>query len=460
MRTSLLLWVCQLLSAHSPVHGIGHLRRNASSEGAPVSWQDPDIVLEGGRWRRIPAPFAEAGGPRPFPPVQNLTDPAVRDGATVMVLIAALRESRLLATLESAFSRAASPSRVRVGVVQQSAAGEGDVLVKFCARRGTPLQLRDTYAHRRDLHRRQDDEDDWGQARFTPESLAACEPARRVRVFRMDASEAAGPVFARAQQRRLLGAGAELEDFCLQIDAHSVFVRSWDTDMLEQFALTGNEYAVLSTYPTNADSFAAGGAIPNINGHWEVPHICTAHLLQRGVVRNDRAASVANLRRPVLGKLWGAGLSFSRCHAERDVPADPQLRQVFDGEEFSRGARLWTSGYDFYTPMRPALGTYYADERGGQGGWLPKTVELRASAERLQQLLCHSPSSQAARLDGYGLGNRRLLEDYLALTGMDTINNKAANTPCLARRWTPWRPGADAPYQPARVRPPPLAKDL
>lgn len=37
----------------------------------------------------------------------------------------------------------------------------------------------------------------------------------------MDASEAAGPIFARAQQRRLI----DDEDFVMQIDAHSVFMK-------------------------------------------------------------------------------------------------------------------------------------------------------------------------------------------------------------------------------------------
>ena len=57
-----------------------------------------------------------------------------------------------------------------------------------------------------------------------------------------------------------------------------------------------------------------------------------------------------NLARPKLSTLWAAGVAFSKCHAEREVPYDPYTPHVFDGEEFSRGARLWTAGYDFYTP--------------------------------------------------------------------------------------------------------------
>lgn len=50
--------------------------------------------------------------------------------------------------------------------------------------------------------------------------------------------------------------------------------------------------------------------------------------------------------------MWGAGLSFHRCHAEINVPVDPYLDGVFDGEEGSRGIRFFTHGYDVYSPHR------------------------------------------------------------------------------------------------------------
>lgn len=43
-------------------------------------------------------------------------------------------------------------------------------------------------------------------------------------------------------------------------------------------------------------------------------------------------------------------MSFHKCHAELNVPYDPYLDNVFDGEETSRGIRFFTHGYDVYTP--------------------------------------------------------------------------------------------------------------
>lgn len=42
--------------------------------------------------------------------------------------------------------------------------------------------------------------------------------------------------------------------------------------------------------------------------------------------------------------------TFSKCHAHRKTPYDPNLPHVFDGDEFAKYARLWTRGYDVYTP--------------------------------------------------------------------------------------------------------------
>jgi Glycosyltransferase (GlcNAc) len=41
------------------------------------------------------------------------------------------------------------------------------------------------------------------------------------------------------------------------------------------------------------------------------------------------------------------------------------LIQVFDGEEFSMAARMWTRGYDFYTPDISLIGHDYNRVSGG-----------------------------------------------------------------------------------------------
>lgn len=329
--------------------------------------------------------WAQIAYPRPGPQPHRPYDLAhLKNNTIITVLIAALREERCPETVLSAFRAAAHPKRVRLGLVQQNAPGDTDCIAEACRRLGVPLQ-------------------DLGMGRFANPSH--CALFGRARVLRMNASEAAGPVYARAQQRQLV---RDEDDFCLQIDAHTEFGRHWDMRMLAEWGAAANEYAILTAYPPNAMQLGK-----NVNGHWEMPHFCRARVVSPGIVRNEQASAAAGLTRPLMTALWGAGLSFSRCHAERRVPADPHLRHVFDGEEYSRGARLWTSGYDFYSPTRPIIGTYYGTDKGGKGGWRSVHAEWRASQARLSTLLLGRGSSQSpsarASLGEYALGTRRAL---------------------------------------------------
>eukprot|EP00927_Polykrikos_kofoidii_P050114 TRINITY_DN4404_c0_g2_i1.p1 TRINITY_DN4404_c0_g2~~TRINITY_DN4404_c0_g2_i1.p1 ORF type:complete len:495 (-),score=60.12 TRINITY_DN4404_c0_g2_i1:106-1590(-) len=433
---------------------------DAVLETRVADWNDLDLVLEesDGKWHQIPEPFFRSGDPQPYPPLRNFKSREIANKSTIVVLIAALREPRTVQTLVSLFSNADLAQRVHVGVVQQNDDVDVDALKGLCDRLGTPLKLTQSWMektkHNQASHHRTNGEDDWGQDRFTAESLAACVPASRVRVYRMSTSEAAGPVFARSHQPLLLSQGDDMEDFCLQIDAHTIFTKGWDTSLVEQWASVDNDYAVISTYPTGADLLEKGD-VPNVNKHWEMPHLCNATIVNAGIVRNSQAGAAANLQKPALSKFWAAGLSFSRCHAERDVPGDPNLKQIFNGEEFSRGARLWTNGYDFYSLARPVLGTYYGDDKGGLGGWNVVSSENEASEKRLRALLASDADIRdRSQLDGYDVGKRRHLQDYFALTGVNTRDGSVRQTPCMVTKWTKWLDTADPPYTPSSVAPP------
>lgn len=259
-----------------------------------------------------------------------------------------------------------------------------------------------------------------------------CYEFDKVRVVRLDKSEAKGPVYARGLQPKTL----QDEDFCMQIDAHSIFKKSWDMLMLQQWGMTENEFAVLSTYPTNYKDLDK-----NSNNHWEMPHLCGVSMSSSGALSNHQASACANLKRPLIAPLWAAGLSFSRCHAERDVPNDLNLKQVFSGEEFSRGARLWTHGYDFYSITRPLIGVYYGGDKGNKGSWHHDRRESKASQERLMTLLRLPNSDQSpqaiAALGKFGLGSSRTLEQYIEFTGVDTIRGRAVKEKCIVK-YVPW----------------------
>lgn len=81
---------------------------------------------------------------------------------------------------------------------------------------------------------------------------------------------ARGPSYARYFQGLLI----DDEEFCLQVDAHSVVVQDWDVQLLRIWEQTSNEHAIISSQPLDI-SFV------NKNNHMNNPHLCQAKIDER-----------------------------------------------------------------------------------------------------------------------------------------------------------------------------------
>ena len=287
------------------------------SKGSECTKGDPCIFIgKDWGWEK----YEESKGPKPFPIVSD----SWRQNDTLMFYsISSFRDELCPKTLFNAFKKAAHPMRIRIGVVQQNDDDDVDCFDEYC--------------------------------RLMKESLGlstsdVCPYADQIKMSRHLAREAMGPTWARAIGSKMTGN----EEFCLQTDSHMDFVKNWDVKMMEMWALTNNEYAVLSTYVTAIEELSKledGGE--GVSGRHEVPHLCMITWGANNLVRNWGTKCMIRMPKPKMtNMLWGAGLSFSKCHAELKVPYDPMTPQIFDGEEFSRAIRLWTYGYDIYSPHR------------------------------------------------------------------------------------------------------------
>ncbi len=390
----------------------------------PARSSDPNIVCcqgKRGRWRQLPEPLPS--DPKPHPPYDDLH---TKPDATIVVLIAALKETRLANTIRSFLTNATYPERVHFAIVQQNDPKDNDIVYEYCKLIGKPIEIiKDTRAT-------EPVDRDRVVEISNPNN---CPGVDRIRVLRLRTDEAKGPAYARARGNELV---KQHDDFCMQIDAHTVVAKGWDVFLMSEWGRTENEYAVLSTYPTNFKDL-----MQNTGRHWEMPHLCCANFYGTGIVSNCQAKAAANLDRPLLAPLWAAGLSFSKCHAERVVPNDVNFKHIFSGEEFGRGARLWTYGYDFYSITRPYVGTYYGSDKGGGEGWRSNSAESRESVRYIQTLL-ESPGSDQSpearkKLIGHELGTRRSLTQYIEFSGVDTRKNKSVpgGERCIIK-YVPW----------------------
>jgi hypothetical protein len=288
-------------------------------------------------------------------------------------------------TLQLLFERAAQPSRVFVGLVDQRAEDDVQCVEEFC--------------------------------RIASDLCAKYRSHIRVTVVR--AADSKGPVFARAKQRAMQGD----ELFCMQIDAHSQFVLRWDDELIAEWLKVRNEYAVLSTYVHHIDR------LPINHLHDDVPYICKTKWGEGHMIRNEQASSCVRLTRPKLSFSWGAGLSFSKCHATRRVPYDPNLPQIFDGEEFSIAMRLFTNGYDVYTPGRNLV---FHDYSPVPRHWSAEGASIAAQYAEKQKswlrlrTLFKMPEASGEDLGEYGLGTCRSYESFVEFSGVDPRIGKAS----------------------------------
>lgn len=297
---------------------------------------------------------------------------------TIYISIASYRDEECANTIESIFSRARYPQRVRVGVVDQI----------------------DTSADR------SCSEPPHESCEANPDQ-ALCLYSSQIDVYTMEAKLAVGPVFARHVGQRMYRG----EYFAAQCDAHVTFVADWDVDIIEQWKSANNEMAILAAYLSDVQ-----GSIDERTGvslRHTRPIMCRSDYEGVGATKHLRHGQQPEgppgIRgTPTLEPYWAAGFSFGRGHFVINVPYDQYLPMVFQGEEISIGLRAFTYGYDFYTPERSVCFHMYAV---GKNKEKRKRVKLfwensnayggaeTTAMMRLNGIIGMSTSSSASKLD-------------------------------------------------------------
>lgn len=114
---------------------------------------------------------------------------------------------------------------------------------------------------------------------------------------------------------------------------------------------------------------------------------------------------------PVRSPLWAAGFSFSRSTLITEVPYDRFLMHIFFGEEVAMAARMFTHGYDFYTP--PEMVAYHLWSRDYRPSFRQVQQDSRRQAEARSRDRIHALLRGEIH-DGYGLGTVRSIAEFEA----------------------------------------------
>jgi hypothetical protein len=264
--------------------------------------------------------------------------PKPRKDNSIFVSLGTYRDPYCPMTLKSLYAQAANPDKVFVGLFQQNCFGpkcrtgvlaggrvedagpDMDCYVEFCK---SQEGINSNACHNGNIH-----------------------------LFQVNESESLGPYMA----RYLGGKFYRGEQYYLQIDSHSEFVSAWDTKLLKMVKDAPSERPVISTYPPDStqdwrdsigfrmcDSEFAAAQI-----EWQIIRLGSSLPFDKKF-----------LDKPAYAPFVAAGFFFSPADFLHEVPFDPFLPWIFMGEEISMSARLWTSGYDIFSPTVNVLNHYY-----------------------------------------------------------------------------------------------------
>lgn len=285
---------------------------------------------------------------------------------SIFVSVASYRDDECKGTLAEMYAKADSPGRVFVGACEQN-----------------------------------------------KDALEACLPANfgftdNVRVIRLPHTAAKGPTYARYLCTTLYRG----ETYFMQIDSHTKFVQGWDTKLIAMLKRCPAAKPVLTHYPHMWGTQVAGVT---------VPVMCKSKFNASGILTFEAVTQPIEKRPLTPVPFVAAGFMFLRGSALGEVPYDPDLPFLFEGEELLMTARLWTSGYDFFTPDENVVFHHYIrNEKPKFWNDIPNYKAVQAKTiEKVRGIL--GLTSQPVS-SSYGLGNTRTIQAYWTFAGVDPAN--------------------------------------
>ena len=362
----------------------------------------------------------------------------ILDMDTIFVSLASFRDENCWRTIHEVYREAQYPFRIFCGVVDQRKTDTEEFRRYSCVPFFGSRADNFTASYVIEEERRR-----WLQSGVACSSSVFC-PVDNVRIRVMTDREARGPTYGR-YVAALMYRG---EMWLLMIDSHVRFPRHFDVALIHNVKLLPVEKGVLSHYPPefetfNDTSFDVDRSIP-------LAAMCKADYLEEyDVLRHDvEWVNHTPLLLPLLQPFTAAGFLFGDAQLLQDVPMDPYLPFLFDGEEILYTARLYTHGWNSYMPAQ-ALCYHLYDRRGVPHVWTVEgnnwTVYEETARRRVHYFLnttrFHNKSQplleeweiteDVTREEGkFGLGTERSLKSFYEWICCDSAARQCKRTRC------------------------------
>ena len=288
---------------------------------------------------------------------------------TIFVSVATYRDTSCTTTILDIFDKAKYPENIYIGITQQNKPEDSD------------CNLDNKYKN-------------------------------NIRIIRIPYFEAKGPTYARYWCSTLWNG----EEYFLQIDSHTNFVKDWDIkliNMLKNIKKEGCLKPIISHYPPSVTH--------NIEHTDKVPMICKAELNQENMPRFTNSEWIKTNNKFYKTPFIAAGMLFTESTFLKDVPFDPNLPYIFIGEEILLSARAYTHGYDVFIPTEESP-KVWSDNTEFNNLNKPafNKIKYYLGMYNKNELSKH----MKVNLDNYGLGNVRKLQEYYDFAGINIKDKK------------------------------------
>jgi UDP-GlcNAc:polypeptide alpha-N-acetylglucosaminyltransferase len=325
---------------------------------------------------------------------------------SIFVSIASYRDLQCAPTIYDMYARAKNPHALFIGIVEQHNPKQDLTCM--------PAQYREAACQ-----------------------LQAFCPSDNIQTRFILPEDARGPTYGR-YIGMLMYRG---EKYYMMIDSHNRFVTHWDNILVNMYKNmpSPDEKRVLSHYPEawyNPDD--GGPKNKPLDGRRTTTYLCRAKFVpDLGYVKLDGIVYPA-WKQPKPQAWAAAGFLFADAALIREVPFDPYLDFVFDGEEILYSARMWTHGWNIYSPSESILFHYYGRMKAKKfWSQVPRDYHYRRDAahKRIQRYLQTVKINTHVRMVSddikeprvvldyhkYGMGHARTLDQWYDYAGIDKV---------------------------------------
>lgn len=170
-------------------------------------------------------------------------------------------------------------------------------------------------------------------------------------IIKMKSTDARGPCWA----RYLIQQCWKGEQYYLQIDSHTRFVKNWDIILRNEINMVG-PLSCLSNYVSTFDINTGNVIKSPLRGPMYVTEIDPKDGFPRF---NSSYVKENTYKTPPVSKGWSGCFSFSSSQLINDAPYDPNTPFLFFGEEIDIYTRLHKHGWTMYVPTKPICFTLF-----------------------------------------------------------------------------------------------------